>query len=207
LDAEKWYSVSQSEILRAGGRRLLHCYNRSHIEALVQLYPELNLKREKFFRHEKGWKAPANQRNFLDTFARSNNFNPLDAEKWYSVTHSEIIRAGGRGLFDHYNRSHINLLIQIYPELILKKGNFLKSTKGWKALGNQRRFFDSFARSKKYNPLHAEKWYSVTHNEIIRAGGWGVLNYYNGSHMEALVKLYPELMLEKGNFSTTPFGK
>ncbi len=38
---------------------------------------------------------------------------------------------------------------------------------------NHRRFFDSFARSKEFNPLDAEKWYSVTYNEIARAVSFG----------------------------------
>ncbi len=37
------------------------------------------------------------------------------------------------------------------------------------ALGNQRKFFDTFARSKKFNPLDAENWRSVSHDDIIRA--------------------------------------
>ncbi len=38
-------------------------------------------------------KDPTNRRNFFDTFASSKNFDPLDPEKWYSVTKSEIRRA------------------------------------------------------------------------------------------------------------------
>jgi len=75
---------------------------------------------------------------------------------------------------------------------------------------------DGFATSKKFNPLDAENWYSVTHSEIRRAvsvyiitsfvlilfkGGRTLFNYYNGSHIEALVKLYPELLLKKRKFS------
>jgi hypothetical protein len=31
-----------------------------------------------------------NRRKFLDDFAKSKHFNPLDAEKWYSITQKEI---------------------------------------------------------------------------------------------------------------------
>jgi len=193
VDAEKWYSISRKEILRAGGRGLFHYYNGSHIEALMQLYPELKLKKGHFFLSKKIWKA----RKFFDGFARSRKFNPLDAEKWYSVTHNEIIRAGGGKLLLSYNGSHIRSLMQVYPELMLKKGNFVMSKIGWKAPANQRNFFDGFARSKNFNPLDVEKWHSVTRDEIRRAGGRMVLSYYNGSHIQALVKLYPELMLKR----------
>jgi len=75
------------------------------------------------------------------------------------------------------------------------------SKEGWKASENQRKFFDEFAASKKFNPLKVENWYSVPGDEILRAGGKGLLNYYNGSHINALMKLYPELILKKENFA------
>jgi len=90
--------------------------------------------------------------------------------------------------------------VKLYPELVLKKGNFLKSKKGWKIPQNQKKFLDTFARSKNFNPLDAENWYSVTHHDIMKAGGSSLLKYYNRSHVEALVKLYPELILQKENF-------
>jgi hypothetical protein len=32
----------------------------------------------------------------------------------------------------------------------------------WKDLASRRKFFDNFAVSKQFNPLEAEKWYTVT---------------------------------------------
>jgi len=200
LDAENWYSVTCDEILRAGGAGLLEYCNGSHIQALVKLYPELILKKGNFLQSKEGWKSLGNQRKFFDTFATSNHFNPLDAENWYSVAYKEIVKAGGQRLLEYYNGSHIKALVKLYPELNLKKGNFFQSKEGWKAIRNQRNFFDAFATSKKFNPLDAKNWHSVTKNEIIRAGGSSLLQYYSGSHIKALVKLYPELMLKKENF-------
>jgi len=162
----------------------------------VFFHPSVDWEKFSFFKSKKGWKAPENQRKFFDGFARSKNFNPLDAEKWYSVTCKEIVRAGGKGLLHYYNGSHIKALVKLYPELMLKKRNFLMSKMGWKDPENQRNFFDKFARSQNFNPMDAKKWYSVTYNEIIRAGGKGLLHYYNGSHLNALVKLYPKLELK-----------
>jgi len=152
------------------------------------------------------WKAVKNQRNFFDLFARSKNFNPLEAENWYSVTLKEIMKAGGRGLLNIYNGSHIKALMQLYPELTLEKRNFWKSESGWKVPRIQRNFFDEFARSKKFSPLDANNWYSVTLSEVITAGGGSLLQYYNGSHIKALVTLYPELMLKKRNFLKSKKG-
>jgi hypothetical protein len=39
------------------------------------------------------WRKPKQQRMFFDKFAKSRNFNCLDAEKWYIVTRKDIITA------------------------------------------------------------------------------------------------------------------
>jgi len=189
-----WYSVTQNEMIRAGGKRLLDYYNGSHKEALVQIYPELIFKKEKFVLYEGGWIIKS-QRKFLDGFARSKNFNPLDVNKWHSVTRKEIIRAGGLGLLKRY-KGYVKALVKLYPELMLKQRDFLNSKRGWKESENHRMFFDRFARSKNFNPLDANNWYSVTRSEIIRAGGGRLIKRYKG-YAKALVKLYPELMLKK----------
>jgi len=216
LNVENWYSVTHDDIIRAGGSGLLNYYNRSHIEALVKLYPELMLKKGKFVKFKGGWKAPQwksprKRRRFFDEFAESKGFNPLKAENWYSVLKVDIIGAGGGGLLKYYSGSQVEALVKLYPELMLKKGNFLKpkvklKLPRWRAPGKQRKFFNEFAQSKKFNPLDVENWYSITLRDIIRAGGSGLLNYYKGSHIEALVKLYPELTFNKGNFSTCKVG-
>jgi hypothetical protein len=84
--------------------------------------------------------SPERQRKFFDEFAKSNNFSPLDADKWYLVTLQQIRKAvcvknknvlisyfvfkGGRKLLFNYNHSHVKALILLYPELHLKKANF-----------------------------------------------------------------------------------
>jgi hypothetical protein len=48
------------------------------------------------------------------------------------------------------------------------------------SLGNTRRriFFDDFAKSKHFDPLDVEKWYSVTKREIVKAVS-GILFMYD----------------------------
>lgn len=87
-------------------------HNESLSAALINLFPELNLK-ERGFATDKGellllllfilfllifqppaaWGSLARQRNFFDEFASTNQFDPLDVEKWYYVTHKEIVTA------------------------------------------------------------------------------------------------------------------
>jgi len=135
----------------------------------------------------------------LDNFAKSKQFDPLDAKKWYSIRVKEILRAGGAGLLNNFKGSHINALRKAYPELMLNKKLFLQSQEGWKTTARQRRFFDDFAKSKQFDPLDAEKWSSISRKEIVRAGGRGILNYYK-SHISALIKLYPEIRWKEKPF-------
>ena len=89
---------------------MLSYHNGSHIQALTQLYPELNLLKKKFSKSTgiihyvsgnlkfnelkiyftEGYMMQARRRSFFDNFARSHNFDPLDAEKWYSFTKKDI---------------------------------------------------------------------------------------------------------------------
>jgi len=200
LDASKWYFITREEIVSAGGNDVLNYYEGSHITALRKLYPELILKKESFLLSQEGWKAPAKQRKFFDNFANSKQFDPLDAEQWYTVSQKEILNAGGGSLLQYHKGSHIKALVELYPELNLRKESFLKSKERWIEPEQHRKFFDKFAQSKQFDPLDAEKWYSITRKEITSAGGRGALSYYEDSHIKALVELYPELNLKKDNF-------
>jgi hypothetical protein len=69
----------------------------------------------------------------------------------------------------------------------------------------------------QFDPLIARNWLSVTQDDIKKAvsiririltegvtiilkGGRGILEHHSGSHIQALVELYPELKLEKKMF-------
>jgi hypothetical protein len=86
---------------------VLKYYGGSHIRALTKLYPELNLDKGKFLEHKGylqcsfmkikfgfiGLERIEKRRQFFEKLAKSRNFNPLDAEKWYSFTKSDFDEA------------------------------------------------------------------------------------------------------------------
>ena len=39
---------------------------------------------------ESYWKDPARRRNFFETFAKKNSFNPLEPENWYSIRPEQV---------------------------------------------------------------------------------------------------------------------
>jgi len=203
LDAEKWYLTKQKEVLKAGGQRVLSIYNGSHIQALIKLYPELNLKQERF-RYFAGnpWKSDLSRREFFDAFAKSKNFGPLDAAKWSSINKKQVENAGGTDVLKFYKGSLVTALTQLYHFHAgsLDKASSNIKDKRWRIVARRRKFFDNLAISKKFDPLNAEKWYLISWKEIMSAGGKGILNYYGGSYTKALAGLYPELHLRKENF-------
>jgi hypothetical protein len=45
---------------------------------------------------------------------------------------------------------------------------FSKNAERWDTLKGQK-FFDDFAKSRQFDPLKAENWYSVSKGQILRA--------------------------------------
>jgi len=203
LDTAKWYTFTNGDIKKAGGRSILVLYYKgSLINALIDIFPELKFEREQFLKvKDRDWKDLENRRKFFDNFAKSRKFSPLDADKWYSTTNNHIRLGGGRSILHYYKGSHFQALMKLYPELGLQREKFVNYKAGdWKSVRAQRKFFDDFARSKKFNPLDASVWYSILLRDILKAGGSGLLEYHKKSHIRALIKLYPELMLQKSSF-------
>jgi len=75
------------------------------------------------------WSLRETRRNFFDNFANGKNFDPSDTEHWYSITLKDILSAGGVGVLYHHKRSHIEALIDLYPELSMKRNMFLNSAR------------------------------------------------------------------------------
>jgi len=123
LDTEKWYSIRRKDFADAGGESLLQNYFKgSFIEALIQVYPQLNFQKDQFVNWRRGsWKDPQLRRKFFDEFAASKKFNPLDAKMWYCFSSTEIRRAGGRGILGYYGDSLLTALRHLYREVKFRK--------------------------------------------------------------------------------------
>jgi len=102
----------------------------------------------------------------------------------------------------HYNGSHIKALMAVYPEVGLQEVLFENfSGNEWVEPKQRREFFDKMANERKFDPLEVDNWYYIKSKDIHQTeGGWGILRYYKGSHIEALVNLYPELHFSRDQF-------
>ena len=62
-------------------------HNQSAKTALLDLFPEIGLKRSKFYSI---WDSAAKRKRFFEDFAKSQNFDPEDPKNWYSQSKAII---------------------------------------------------------------------------------------------------------------------
>jgi len=161
--------------------------------------------------------------NFFDKFAKSNNFNALESEKWYSILRKDVIKAGGKHVLSIYNGSLSKALISLYPELNFQMEKFsshkLQDNEGKEESGEstickaeqkclnykdktkRREFFDRIAKTNKFDALDSHNWKTFTRRDIIAQGGAAILKHYKGSFIKALQDLYPELKLQQNKLT------
>ncbi len=60
------------------------------------------------------WKVPSNQRNFMNTVAKT--LNITSSEGWYAITYHKLLDHGAHTLLKRYNNSPSKLLAAVYPE-------------------------------------------------------------------------------------------
>jgi hypothetical protein len=130
---------------------------------------------------------------------RNKGLDPLLVESWYSLRHSDIRQNKGESMVAHFEGSYQRAAVSLFPELNLDISKF-HANKNWSTHEKQRSFFDNYAKSREFDPLIPANWYSITINDVIQAGGRGLLDRYQGSYITALTTLYPNIGLQKGMF-------
>jgi hypothetical protein len=86
----------------------------SQLQALADIYPEVESKAPRKQVPNGHWSSIQNQRDFFDKLAiKLNITNP---ENWYNVTVNDIVQNGGSGILKRYNSSLIRALTLVYPE-------------------------------------------------------------------------------------------
>eukprot|EP00026_Physarum_polycephalum_P001348 Phypoly_transcript_01349.p1 GENE.Phypoly_transcript_01349~~Phypoly_transcript_01349.p1 ORF type:complete len:1107 (+),score=164.22 Phypoly_transcript_01349:191-3322(+) len=200
--AENWHTISVDALQdREGADSLLHCYKGSVGRALAHLFPDVGID-ESFFPHftPEHWKEPENRRIFFEEYAKKNDFDPLTPANWYNLSFSILMREKNAGsIFSYHNGSYSQALLDLFPEIGLNLSKFAMLPRiHWHKRENRKQFFMRFAELKKIDPLIPSNWYNVTTEELLRQkGAGGMLDFYNGSFMAALLDNFPDIGLEK----------
>eukprot|EP00026_Physarum_polycephalum_P001929 Phypoly_transcript_01932.p1 GENE.Phypoly_transcript_01932~~Phypoly_transcript_01932.p1 ORF type:complete len:927 (+),score=132.48 Phypoly_transcript_01932:220-3000(+) len=202
---EKWYSVSFRSIMQErSGVYVIGVYQGSLSKALMTLYPNIGLTLKGFRRYPKSyWDHEINRKEFFTQYAKKMGFDPLDASNWYSVTGDDIQKEkGGVGLLSLYSRSLSKALLDLFPNIGIDTSLFnFRPQNYWQEKGNMRKFFDSIARTKRFNPLVPNNWYQLSDKSVLRyKGGFSIAGKYEGSFSDALIDMYPEVKFDKSKF-------
>lgn len=76
-------------------QRVIKYHNHSIPKALVELFPEINLEKSKFFASSSSstsmWRDPQKRRKFFENFAKENSFDPIVPENWYKQSKKSIM--------------------------------------------------------------------------------------------------------------------
>jgi hypothetical protein len=81
---------------------------------------------------------------------------------------------------------------EVSEEELQKMSMTEKELSHWNDRNTQKDFFDRLAVKLGVDTTKPEQWNRVTKFNVIKRGGWGVLQHYNGSLNEALKASYPE---------------
>lgn len=98
-------------------------------------------------------------------------------------------------------------MLQLFPEIGLEKHQFstdpLKVQ--WQNPQKRRAFFEKFAQERQFDPLIPSNWYPVSLDTILeQKNSQQVLRFHDGSFMNAVTELFPELYWDRHKFAGLP---
>eukprot|EP00026_Physarum_polycephalum_P001437 Phypoly_transcript_01438.p1 GENE.Phypoly_transcript_01438~~Phypoly_transcript_01438.p1 ORF type:complete len:1047 (+),score=162.81 Phypoly_transcript_01438:248-3388(+) len=200
-----WYNITTKQFVEEkGGSSILNYYNNSFIKALMEIYPASGIDESKFkVVRRYYWMDKQNRKQFFDEFAKKRKLDPLVPESWYNKTVDEVTKEkGGATVLNMYNRSLVRALEDTYPNLILDPAKFVvRKRYYWAAKANRKRFFDEYAKRKKFDPLVANHWYGTLNDHILgNKGGISILKFYDKSVPKALMDVYPSINWDETKF-------
>eukprot|EP00026_Physarum_polycephalum_P001950 Phypoly_transcript_01954.p1 GENE.Phypoly_transcript_01954~~Phypoly_transcript_01954.p1 ORF type:complete len:900 (+),score=97.26 Phypoly_transcript_01954:131-2830(+) len=195
-DPHIWYSQSFALIWGfKGARHVLSYYDKSIPRALQDLFPNLDIDPSMF---KKDWTNLQKRRHFFENFAGKHGYDPFVAEHWYLVSREQIIKTfGARAVISFYGGSVIKALLDLFPDIGINISKF-SYTEG---IVEDRKFFENFAVSHKFDPLIVENWYSRSLVGIWKSKGASqVLRNHNNDVIIALQNVFPEISFESSKF-------
>jgi hypothetical protein len=200
---DDWYRITAVDFERnhGGGLLCLH-YNNSPSIAVKTIFPKYHWLEWKFTSTPNGfWRARKNGRRYLKWLGDQLGFTIAD--DWYRITVEDFKNNYGWGLLQAYDSSPTKAVTALLPERKLQLARFnTRPQSFWKVKENQRAFFDDLFRQFKYKTL--DDWYGVTVEAVCDNGGRGLLPYYGGSHIAAIMANYPEHEWLEWRFARVP---
>jgi len=98
-------------------------------------------------------------------------------------------------------------VINLFPEISFDVTKFRSNNRHWHDATIRRGFLETFAETRRFDPLIPENWYSITPAQFCaQKKSSSVLSYHGGSLSNALIDLFPEVKFDHSRFSLEPRG-
>jgi hypothetical protein len=207
LHVDDWYSINLNDFEENGGRYLiLTRFNGSPSLALEIIYPNIEWQHWRFGTlPATHWNSMKNRRKFFDWLAEE--FQIKTKEDWLGIDIKKYKQNGAWGLLNAcYDGSPSKALSSIYSDTTWEIWRFQYVPRGyWDSLEHQREFFDWIF--EKMDAISWEDWYSISNEVVHSFGGEPLLHdYYGGSLINALAKIYPEFQWQAWKFQNVSRG-
>eukprot|EP00026_Physarum_polycephalum_P016043 Phypoly_transcript_16871.p1 GENE.Phypoly_transcript_16871~~Phypoly_transcript_16871.p1 ORF type:complete len:257 (+),score=38.97 Phypoly_transcript_16871:68-772(+) len=185
-----------------GSQQVLAKYSGNPIQALVHAYPEIGLEQSKFKSPSINWQHIGYMKQFFIEHARTNGFDPLIAENWYSVPTSIYARKGASRVLHYYQRSISTALSELFPNIGIDKSKFVNLPKKyWQDEGNRKKLLLKFARENSLDAYNPEHWYGVSRQKFLATkGANSVIEYHDRNLPRMVMDLLPEIGATESGF-------
>eukprot|EP00026_Physarum_polycephalum_P000538 Phypoly_transcript_00539.p1 GENE.Phypoly_transcript_00539~~Phypoly_transcript_00539.p1 ORF type:complete len:959 (+),score=132.38 Phypoly_transcript_00539:57-2933(+) len=199
LVSDNWYSQSKIQIMATkGASKVIFYHGRSVAQALVDLFPNIGLRIERFWPANFSWRDVQNRRDFFEKFARDRGFDPHNTQMWYSLNQESILSLkGAANVISFHQRSLPQALVDLFPNIGLNIAKF-SATDKWKDAAKRRRFFENYAKEKGFDARNPEGWYTQSKNRLMASQGVvSIISHHKGSVAQALSDLFPDIGFDK----------
>ncbi len=202
---EDWYKVTSDDFHRNHGGGFLQAYYGNSPSAAVidnysghQWYEWLFISAPQSF-----WKRKNNRRRCMDWLAHKLGYTKI--KDWYSVTVNDFKENNLAGLLSYHNDSPSQTVIENYTEYDWKIFKFSICPQSfWQDSKERKIFLEHLFKLLGYT--QTEDWYRASHEDFTSNGGHGLLRYYKGSHVRAIVDNYPKYPWLEWKFFYVPKG-
>ena len=184
-ESQEWSKVKHQDIIKRGGRSILHYHKNSLQFALQTVYSESFIRKK----DKKYWVDTNNQRVFLENVANELGIDLSKPEQWNQIKVADIFNRGGSILLSLYNNSLHKCLATVFHNY---KPPTQDNTKNWwKKMENQKEFLDHIAIKFGVDTTNPTQWQKITREILIQNGGMELLKLYKGSFVKVLKANYP----------------
>eukprot|EP00026_Physarum_polycephalum_P001731 Phypoly_transcript_01733.p1 GENE.Phypoly_transcript_01733~~Phypoly_transcript_01733.p1 ORF type:complete len:1003 (+),score=155.23 Phypoly_transcript_01733:421-3009(+) len=197
-----WYSFPREKFIAIKGifENVLRHHNKSVTQTLLDLFPDIGLDKSKFWDSFR-WRSVDNRRIFFEDFAKANGFDPLNSHQWHAQSIDKILsfKEISKILYYH-NNSVAKALADLFPDIGIDITAF--SRPSWHQAQKRKRFFETYAKTRKFDPNVAENWYPQDLDEISKLP-WAsvIISYHKGQVAQALLDLFPDIGLKKSKLA------